>query len=144
MTDCNPAPKILHASCVSVDGAAVLLMGPSGSGKSGLALELMSRGALLIADDRTIVTQRVYGIAASCPPALLGKIEARGVGLLMADFENSAPVRLVVDLAVVETERLPPFRTVSIMDRELPLLHGSVHSYFPAAIMQYLKGERIA
>lgn len=144
LTDHVPPTQILHASCVSVDGSAVLIMGPSGSGKSALALELMSRGASLIADDRTIVTRQEYGVRASCPSALVGKIEARGVGILMANPETQALVRLAVDLAVVETERLPPFRTLSILGRDVPLLHGCVHSYFPAAIMQYLKGERIA
>ncbi|MGJ8582548.1 MAG: HPr kinase/phosphorylase [Marinosulfonomonas sp.] len=144
MTDHNSSTQILHASCVGIDDAAVLIMGPSGSGKSGLALELMSRGASLIADDRTIVTRQEYGVRASCPQALLGKIEARGVGILMAEPQTYAPVRLVVDLTVTETDRLPPFRTLSVLGHQLPLVHGSVHSYFPAAIMQYLKGERIA
>ena len=50
-----PKPEILHASCVTDGVSAVLIVGPSGSGKSALALELMSREAALIADDRTIV-----------------------------------------------------------------------------------------
>lgn len=44
---------ILHASCVALDGRGLLILGPSGSGKSALALELMALGADLVADDRT-------------------------------------------------------------------------------------------
>ena len=45
----------LHASCVASDGRAVLIAGPSGSGKSDLALRLMDRGFTLVSDDRTII-----------------------------------------------------------------------------------------
>ncbi|MFQ5437976.1 MAG: HPr kinase/phosphorylase, partial [Paracoccaceae bacterium] len=46
---------IVHAGAVAFDRRAVLILGPSGSGKSSLALELMSRGASLVSDDRTIL-----------------------------------------------------------------------------------------
>ena len=49
---------MLHATTVALAGQGVLILGPSGSGKSGLALQLMAMGAELVADDRTIVTAR--------------------------------------------------------------------------------------
>ena len=58
--------------------------GPTASGKSALALDLMSRGAGLIADDRVCVTRRGDAVIADCPPALEGRIEARGLGILTA------------------------------------------------------------
>ena len=49
---------ILHATCVAVDGRGLLILGPSGSGKSALALQLIALGAQLVADDRTRVSRR--------------------------------------------------------------------------------------
>ena len=42
---------ILHATCVAIGGRGLLLLGPSGSGKSDLALRLIDRGAMLVSDD---------------------------------------------------------------------------------------------
>ncbi len=50
------AAGIVHASCVAFGGAGVLILGPSGSGKSALALALMGLGAALVADDRVLLT----------------------------------------------------------------------------------------
>ena len=77
--------KVIHASCVALGRSAVLLVGPSGSGKSALALELMALGAELVADDRTVLSLHDTGLIASCPASIRGRIDARGVGLLAAD-----------------------------------------------------------
>ena len=42
----------IHATCIALDGRGVLLRGPSGSGKSDMALRLIDAGAELVADDR--------------------------------------------------------------------------------------------
>ena len=136
--------EILHASCVTDGVFAVLIVGPSGSGKSALALELMSRGATLVADDRTIVELSEAGVRASCPKAIRGKIEARGVGILAADSAAFGHVRLVVDMGASETERLPPVRTFTLLGEDIPLLHNPVHGHFAAAVLQYLKAGRSA
>ena len=137
-------PEILHASCVTDGVSAVLIVGPSGSGKSALALELMSREAALIADDRTIVELTEGGVLASCPAAIRGKIEARGVGILAADNTQCGYVRLVVDMGTPETDRLPVMRTFTLFGENIPLLHNPAHGHFPAAILQYLKAGRSA
>lgn len=139
-----PRHDTLHASCVSLDQNAVLILGASGAGKSGLALQLMALGAALIADDRTVLTRRDDVVMASCPPTLSGMIEARHVGILAADPAPPAPVRLVVDLNVDETDRLPPFREVTLLGCKVNLLHRAAHAHFPSAILQYLKGGRRA
>lgn len=139
-----PALDITHATCVALGQAAVLLMGQSGSGKSAMALELMSRGAVLVADDRTILTRQGQTLIASCPPAIRGQIEARGVGILAADHQDSAIVQLVVDLDSVEDARLPQQRHITLLGVSIPLLHTPRSVHFPAAILQTLRGGRIA
>jgi serine kinase of HPr protein (carbohydrate metabolism regulator) len=106
--------ETLHASCVSIEGRAVLIEGLSGSGKSDLALRLMDRGAKLVSDDYTIV-RRVNGkLLASAPPNITGLFEVRGVGLIPMPFESDTPVALIASIA--ETiERLPEATTTRIV-----------------------------
>jgi HPr kinase/phosphorylase len=134
------ARTLLHATAVSFSGRALLILGPSGSGKSGLALELMALGAGLIADDRTEITLREGHLVAGCPGQIRGRIEARGVGVLAAEPAPPAPVALAVDLSRSEAERLPPTRTYEILGQRIPLLHKVETRHFPAALMQYLRG----
>ena len=96
----------LHASCVAVDGRAVLICGPSGSGKSDLALRLLDRGFTLVSDDRTIVRKQTEKLIASAPETIRGKLEVRGIGIVDMDSVASAPVALVVELTS-DIQRLP-------------------------------------
>jgi serine kinase of HPr protein (carbohydrate metabolism regulator) len=104
-----------HASTVAVDGRAVLITGPSGSGKSDLALRLLDRGFTLVSDDQTIVRREGNKLIASAPPNIAGKLEIRGVGIVEMDTVKDVPVALVVQLTS-EIERLPDER------REHPVL----------------------
>ena len=104
----------------------------------------MALGAVLVADDRTILTAIEAGIIATCPKPLLGKIEARGVGILAAPYQRQAHVRLLVDCDETETARLPQSREIDLLDHKIPLLHPPDGPHFPAAIIQMLKGARIA
>ena len=141
----TPAPTtLIHASCVAIDGRAVLITGPSGSGKSGLALRLMACGAALVADDQTELFLDDRRLMARAPDALRGMIEARGVGLLRAPALDEAEVALTVDLATPETERLPPRRTARFLGIECDLVLGTAHDHFPAAVLCYLRDGRVA
>jgi len=132
----------LHATCVAVEGRGCLITGPSGSGKSALALQMMALGARLVADDRVTLSLRNGALWATCPPALRGMIEARGLGLLNADpLEGAEPV-LTVDLARTETERLPPQREIDYLHRTTALVLGQAGPHFPAALMLYLRAGR--
>lgn len=84
----------LHGSCVSRENDAVLLIGPSGSGKSDLALRLLSRGFQLVADDRVDVSDGI----ASCPVSLAGLLEVRGLGIVRLPHRPQARLALVVEL----------------------------------------------
>ena len=138
------APTVLHASAVALAGRAVLVLGPSGSGKSALALELMALGCGLVSDDRTELTLLDGHLVASAPAALRGRIEARGVGILAADPVPPAVVILAVDLGRQEPDRLPKFRHFDHAGASVPLVLGPLRAHLPAAILQYLKGSRTA
>ena len=114
---------LVHASCVAVDGAGVLLLGPPGSGKSDLALRLVDGGATLVADDQVDVRAAAGRLEAAAPAALAGKIELRGLGILAVAWQQSAPLRLAVELL---TDR-PPERLPAAAERRfegiaLPLI----------------------
>jgi HPr kinase/phosphorylase len=84
----------MHGSCVSKDGDAILVVGPPGSGKSDLALRLLSRGFELVADDQVDI---VDGIA-SCPAELAGMLEVRGIGIVRLPYRSTARLALIVEL----------------------------------------------
>lgn len=132
----------VHVSCVALNGRAVLIIGKSGSGKSALALQLMAFGAELIADDRTQLHEDREHVLASVPPAIAGRIEARGVGLLRAKHVMHAKVVLVVDLDQTETDRFPISREVAIGSVMLPLIYNVPHAHFAPAILQILRDGR--
>ncbi|MFV0491980.1 MAG: HPr kinase/phosphorylase [Pseudorhodobacter sp.] len=133
---------ILHASCVAVAGRGALILGPSGSGKSSLALEMMAHGAALVADDRVMITREAGRLIASCPPAISGLIEARGVGLLHADPAPPVELVLAVDLAQQETQRLPMARGRDFMGIELDLVFSVPGGHLAVALLQYLAHGR--
>jgi HPr kinase/phosphorylase len=138
------ADQPLHASAVALNGRAALITGPSGSGKSALALGLIALGARLVADDGVLLRRDGDGLLARAPEAIRGLIEARGVGLLRADPLDDVPLGLVVDLGQIETERLPPWRRTMLLGLALPLLHKVESPHFAAAVRQYLAEGRSA
>ena len=107
--------ETIHASTVSTDGRAVLISGPSGSGKSDLALRLLDRGFTLVSDDQTIVRREGDRLVSSAPPTIKGKLEIRGIGIVDMDTVADVPVALSVELTS-EIVRLPDDR------RERPVL----------------------
>ncbi len=143
----SPVPEdasrlALHATAVAFDGNAVMMLGPSGSGKSSLALQLISLGALLVSDDQLVLTRHGDRILASPPPDTPALIEARGIGLLTAPRTDEAQLALIVDLERQEQERLPPRRTRTILGIDLDLVHGADLPSLPASIRHYMKYGR--
>jgi HPr kinase/phosphorylase len=111
----------VHASAVKVGERAVLIRGPSGSGKSRLAFDLILAGrsgllppAVLVADDRVRLDTAGGELLVSAVPELVGLIEIRGLGIRRCDFVAEAVVALVVDLAAPDAERLPPLEALEI------------------------------
>lgn len=100
---------LVHATTVALGQNGVLLRGPPGSGKSDLALRLIEqRQCGLIADDQTDVFLRGKGVWARCPPALRGRIEVRGLGIVKVKPHRPCKVSLIVDLVGPgNIERMP-------------------------------------
>lgn len=101
--------ETLHGTAVALDGAAVLLRGGSGAGKSDLALRLLAEGWQMIADDRVLLSVTGAELRATAPATLAGLLEVRGIGVVRLDDAQrleAAPLRLVVDL-VPSREEVP-------------------------------------
>ena len=103
-----PDGATVHATAVLIGPKAVLIRGPSGSGKSRLALRLLQSlpFARLVGDDRVHLEGANDRILVRPPDALAGLLEVRGFGIRRLPFEPVAVVGLVVDL-VAKTERIP-------------------------------------
>ena len=112
---------LLHATAVAFGDAAVLLVGPPGAGKSDLALRLIDRGALLVADDQVDAEAVCGRLIANAPAAIAGLLEIRGVGLIALPFAVAVPVILVCDLGMA-VERLPCPAHKRIGSVSIPLL----------------------
>jgi serine kinase of HPr protein (carbohydrate metabolism regulator) len=111
----------VHASCVAWNGTGLLLRGPSGAGKSDLALRLLERGAVLVADDRVDLRRAGSRVLATAPRALAGLIEVRGVGIVRRRHLAQAPVGLIVDLVAADAvERLPEPRREALLGMPVP------------------------
>lgn len=141
-------PVILHATCVALQGRGLLILGASGAGKSSLALRLLALGASLVSDDRCEIFRAETGtggaeIRARCPsPAIRGKIEARGLGILTLPALDEVPLRLVIDLGAEETARLPQSRHIRLLGCDLPLVLRTRNAHLAEALLLWLSQEQ--
>jgi serine kinase of HPr protein (carbohydrate metabolism regulator) len=114
--------ETVHASTVALEGRAVLITGPSGSGKSDLTLRLLDRGFTLVSDDQTIVRRDGNRLVATAPATIAGKLEIRGIGIVEMDTVKDVPVALLVELTS-EIQRLPDeSRERPVLGVPLPLV----------------------
>lgn len=134
----------LHATAIDWHGCGALILGPSGSGKSSLALHLMALGCGLLADDQCEVFARDGHLYARCPDAIKGQIEARGFGILSAASVTETRLVCAVDLGVHEDQRLPEQRFENICALPLRLFHNSGTAALPFALLLYLKSQSAA
>lgn len=133
--------ETIHASCVAIDGVAVLIEGRSGAGKSDLALRLIDRGAVLVSDDYTRLVRQGKTLIARAPDNLAGKIEVRGIGIVEMPHVDDVPVGLIV--AIVEAPprmpgagRLRRLAGVELREIALPSLEPSAPIKVELALKQ--------
>ncbi|UYO44803.1 HPr kinase/phosphatase C-terminal domain-containing protein [Rhodopseudomonas palustris] len=107
-------PRTVHASAVKVGDLAVVIRGPSGSGKSRLAWALILAGRAgqippveLIGDDRVFMEPDQGRVTVRQVPELAGMIEIRGLGLRRTASAIQAVAGLVVDLDAADASRMP-------------------------------------
>ena len=128
----SEARELIHGTCVALGPHAALIRGPSGSGKSDLALRFLALAAepglepLLVADDQVWIERQKDGsLAASAPPTLAGKIEVRGLGIVEVPHRESVRLALAVDLVLPQEvpRMLPdPLDRITIAGGELPVV----------------------
>ena len=111
----------LRGTCIAVEGSGVLLRGPSGSGKSDLALRLIDAGGCLVADDYTDLSEVGGQLVATAPPKLHGLLEVRGIGIIRLQAIPSATLIACIDLAPIDKiERMPAPEDVQILGVAVP------------------------
>ncbi|RNF86042.1 HPr(Ser) kinase/phosphatase [Montanilutibacter psychrotolerans] len=110
------APRItMHGVFMEIYSIGVLITGESGSGKSELALELVTRGHRLVADDAPEFTQIAPDVLdGTCPEMLQDLLEVRGLGVLNirqmfgdTAVKNNKYLRLIVHLTKPSVDALP-------------------------------------
>ena len=132
----------LHASCVVVGEAGLVIRGGSGSGKSSLARQIVHEGergglfARLVCDDRVRLESRNDRVVASAVAAIAGRIEVRRIGLVTVPFERAAVVRWVVDLSE-DPPRLPEptEATVPLCGVAVPRLQATIEPGLAEAVL---------
>ena len=128
----SEARELIHGTCVALGPHAALIRGPSGSGKSDLALRFLALAAepglepLLVADDQVWIERQKDGsLAASAPPTLAGKIEVRGLGIV--EVPHREPVRLALAVDLVLPQEVPrmlpdPLDRITLAGVTLPVV----------------------
>ena len=134
--------KNVHGTAVSIDGKGLLILGQSGSGKSQLALALITHGAKLISDDQVILINTESEIILSAPKSISGKIEARFVGILKMPV-LIAPLYLVIDLDQKELDRLPKKKFVTYFNKKIPALNANGVKKLEYSLIPLLKNNGI-
>ena len=126
---------LMQASAVAIEGRALILEGPPGSGKSSLALALIDRGATLIGDDGVALAREGSRVLASPPPNIAGLLEIRGVGLVTLPTAAEMPLALILSLVGEgHAERLPgTLVTRDFFGVPIPVLPFAPGTIAPAA-----------
>ena len=115
---------IVHAGLIArrADGfwRGVLIEGPSGAGKSDLALRMLSEGFRLVADDRVVLWRSGGTLFGRAPDPLRGRIEVRGLDVVLTPSLAMAQIALVVRGGA--PERIPQLQHLEMLGISVPLV----------------------
>ena len=146
----SPATLTLHGVLMKICGLGVLIRGPSGIGKGELALELISRGHRLIADDAPQVSVTTsHSLSGTCPPLLRNLLEVSGLGVLniAALFGEQAvasgtPLHLIVTLATLTKSEISergtgglPYTHCRLLNIDIPEIHLALRAGRATALL---------
>jgi HPr kinase/phosphorylase len=128
----------LHATTVSVDGLALLIAGPSGSGKSGLAAGMIAFGATLVSDDLTCLSVKGGRLMADAPASGAGLIELRGIGPCRVPCRGLTPVGAILRM-MPSTARLPEPASETFLGQAVRTLTHPSHPDLAAKMMLWMR-----
>lgn len=141
MTKADEKRVFVQGTVVAAANRGLLIIGPSGSGKSALALDLIALGAGLVADDGVWISAGVGGLLATTttPSADTALIEARGIGILTMPAHQAVRLHLVVDLGQGTSDRLPNPQVWAALGSTIPRLPCPARGFHPAALLAALR-----
>jgi serine kinase of HPr protein (carbohydrate metabolism regulator) len=121
---------VIHATSLSLrigpEWRGVLIMGPSGSGKSDLALRMIQTagqaGCALVSDDYSLLWTSGGQLYAGAPETIEGRMEIRGIGIMAAETRKLTRIHLAVLVQSDPIERLPENETTSILEHAIPTI----------------------
>jgi HPr kinase/phosphorylase len=146
----SPATLIVHGVLMEICGLGVLIRGPSGIGKGELALELISRGHRLIADDAPQISLSTsHSLSGNCPPLLRNLLEVRSLGVLNVAalfgeqaVASSTPLQLIVTLETIAESEISErdiaglmHNTCRLLDVDIPGIRLALRAGRPTALL---------
>lgn len=122
---------------MAVDGQGLLILGPSGSGKSSLAAQMIAFGAHLVSDDLTVLARNARGVICKRPELGPQAMELPGLGIIPARGVDAAPLTCCLLLQSARAERLPQPEQIEIFGIAVPV-HRAVYAADLGAKMMVL------
>ena len=116
----------VHGTAVALEERGLLILGPAGSGKSGLAAGMIALGAALVVDDLAILSGDAGRPRVAAPPDRPLRLELRGLGLVEPP-----------------TAGLPEPASFTLFGHAVPLLRHPAHPDLAAKMMLWLGASRL-
>ncbi len=141
----------IHATAIVTGTTGLLIVGPSGSGKSRLALNVVAEArrlgqfGMLVADDRVFIDRHGDHLVARRPASIMDMIEVRGSGIARLDSMEKAVLHWAVRVIVSDqTDRLPDDNERHHLScgGELPVVRLTADCQAPFTTLQGLFSHR--